>query len=327
VLDEEGARVAGVPIGVLNIVLAVLTALTVALSMRIVGILLIAALMVLPVIAATRITWSMRSTLLLSILLGLGSVLAGLTLAYYADMPPAAPSSSSPRAPFSSPAASRQSGHADSEPGVAQRARQRAGHVRPRSRRRDRHRPHHLLAGRRSDPRARRDNAPQTEAAKVVGVHSTPCARVAGVRDCLRVTAELKSGPDEGREIQFTFAAAEGKFEVGDQNPGLQEPAPARSDRRRRARRPLLVLRLRAPPAHALASRRLRRAERRNADLIAKTSRRFWMRQRIHPARRSRTRCRKLPTRRGNRRKADGAKTPLTGESPAIPLVARAGAR
>jgi zinc transport system permease protein len=88
VLDEEGARVAGVPIGVLNIVLAVLTALTVALSMRIVGILLIAALMVLPVIAATRITWSMRSTLLLSIALGLGSVLAGLTIAYYADMPP-----------------------------------------------------------------------------------------------------------------------------------------------------------------------------------------------------------------------------------------------
>jgi zinc transport system permease protein len=88
VLDEEGARVAGVPIGVLNIVLAVLTALTVALSMRIVGILLIAALMVLPVIAATRVTWSMRSTLLLSIALGLGSVLAGLTIAYYADMPP-----------------------------------------------------------------------------------------------------------------------------------------------------------------------------------------------------------------------------------------------
>jgi zinc transport system permease protein len=88
VLDEEGARVAGVPIGVLNIVLAVLTALTVALSMRIVGILLIAALMVLPVIAATRIAWSMRSTLLLSIALGLGSVLAGLTIAYYADMPP-----------------------------------------------------------------------------------------------------------------------------------------------------------------------------------------------------------------------------------------------
>jgi ABC-type Mn2+/Zn2+ transport system permease subunit len=69
-------------------VLAVLTALTVALSMRVVGILLIAALMVLPVIAATRLAASMRSTLLISIAVGLGSVLAGLTVAYYADMPP-----------------------------------------------------------------------------------------------------------------------------------------------------------------------------------------------------------------------------------------------
>ena len=67
----------GVPIGALNVVVAVLTALTVALSMRIVGILLIAALMVLPVIAASRIAWSMRSTLLLSIAIGLASVLGG----------------------------------------------------------------------------------------------------------------------------------------------------------------------------------------------------------------------------------------------------------
>jgi zinc transport system permease protein len=62
--------------------------LTVALSMRIVGILLTAALMVLPVIAAARVAWSMRSTILLAIVIGLGSVLAGLTVAYYADLPP-----------------------------------------------------------------------------------------------------------------------------------------------------------------------------------------------------------------------------------------------
>ena len=48
VLDEEGARVAGVPIGRLNVFVAVVAALTVALSMRVVGILLVAALMVLP---------------------------------------------------------------------------------------------------------------------------------------------------------------------------------------------------------------------------------------------------------------------------------------
>jgi zinc transport system permease protein len=88
VLDEEGARVAGVPIAALNVFVAVLAALTVALSMRVVGILLVAALMVLPVIAATRIAWSMASTVVLAIALGLASVLGGLTVAYYADLPP-----------------------------------------------------------------------------------------------------------------------------------------------------------------------------------------------------------------------------------------------
>jgi zinc transport system permease protein len=88
VLDEEGARVAGVPIGALNIAVATLAAVTVALSMRVVGILLVAALMVLPVSAASRIAWSMRSTLLLGMAIGLGSALVGLTLSYYADLPP-----------------------------------------------------------------------------------------------------------------------------------------------------------------------------------------------------------------------------------------------
>jgi zinc transport system permease protein len=88
VLDEEGARVAGVPVGVLNVAVAALAAVTVALSMRIVGVLLIAALMVLPVSAAMRLAWSMWSALLLSVTAGLLSVLSGLSLAYYADLPP-----------------------------------------------------------------------------------------------------------------------------------------------------------------------------------------------------------------------------------------------
>ena len=88
VIDEEGARVAGVPIGKLNVALAGLTAVTVALSMRVVGILLVAALMVLPVSAAGRIAWSMRSTLVLAMAIGLGSAISGLTISYYADLPP-----------------------------------------------------------------------------------------------------------------------------------------------------------------------------------------------------------------------------------------------
>jgi zinc transport system permease protein len=87
-LDEEGARVSGLPVGLLNVVLAALTGVTIAASMRIVGILLIAALMVLPVIAASRIAWSIRSTILIAMGIGLASVFVGLTTSYYADLAP-----------------------------------------------------------------------------------------------------------------------------------------------------------------------------------------------------------------------------------------------
>jgi zinc transport system permease protein len=87
-LDEDGARVSGLPVPALNAVISMLAALTIGVSMRIVGILLIAALMVLPVIAAQRIAWSLRSTIGLSVCFGLLSALAGLTVSYYANLPP-----------------------------------------------------------------------------------------------------------------------------------------------------------------------------------------------------------------------------------------------
>jgi zinc transport system permease protein len=87
-VDEEAARVSGIPVGLLNVVLAGLAGVTIAASMRIVGVLLIAALMVLPVTAASRIAWSLLSTLLLAIAIGVGSVWIGLTLSYYGDLAP-----------------------------------------------------------------------------------------------------------------------------------------------------------------------------------------------------------------------------------------------
>jgi zinc transport system permease protein len=87
-IDPEGARVSGLPVGLLNVVLAALAGVTIAVSMRVVGILLIAALMVLPVIAAGRLAWSIRSTMLLSMGIGVVSVLAGLTVSYYGDLAP-----------------------------------------------------------------------------------------------------------------------------------------------------------------------------------------------------------------------------------------------
>jgi zinc transport system permease protein len=70
------------------VLLAALVGITIAASMRIVGILLIAALMVLPVVAASRIAWSIRSTILLSMAFGLAAVFVGLTISYYADLAP-----------------------------------------------------------------------------------------------------------------------------------------------------------------------------------------------------------------------------------------------
>jgi zinc transport system permease protein len=86
VLDEEGAKAAGLPVARLNIVIAGLVGVTVGVSMRIVGVLLVAALMVLPVVAASRLARSMRGTLLLGMAFGVASSAVGLTIAYYANL-------------------------------------------------------------------------------------------------------------------------------------------------------------------------------------------------------------------------------------------------
>jgi zinc transport system permease protein len=87
-VDEEAARVSGVPVAALNVALAALAGVTIAISMRIVGILLIAALMVLPGMTAGRLAGSMRSTLGLAMGLGLASVIAGLIASWYLNLAP-----------------------------------------------------------------------------------------------------------------------------------------------------------------------------------------------------------------------------------------------
>ncbi|HUP87467.1 MAG TPA: metal ABC transporter permease [Acidimicrobiales bacterium] len=81
VLDEEAARVAGLPVDRLNLLLAALAAVTVVAGMRVVGVLLVAALMVLPVGAAQRLTSSFRSTLMVGAALGGFASVAGLAAA------------------------------------------------------------------------------------------------------------------------------------------------------------------------------------------------------------------------------------------------------
>jgi zinc transport system permease protein len=81
VLDEDAARVSGIPAGALNVLLAALTAVTVVAAMRIVGVLLIAALMVLPVAASRLVARSFRATVLGAVAIGVASAVLGLIAA------------------------------------------------------------------------------------------------------------------------------------------------------------------------------------------------------------------------------------------------------
>ncbi|MDQ3978413.1 MAG: metal ABC transporter permease [Actinomycetota bacterium] len=90
ILDEEAARVAGLPVELLSLGLAALAAVTVVAAMRVVGLLLVAALMVLPVGAAERLARSFRTTLGWAAAIGVGSVVFGLAAARVADLAPGA---------------------------------------------------------------------------------------------------------------------------------------------------------------------------------------------------------------------------------------------
>ena len=80
-LDEEAARVAGLPVDALRLGLAALTAVTVVAAMRVVGVLLVAALMVLPVGSAQRLARSFGATLRWAMAIGVASVVVGLVVA------------------------------------------------------------------------------------------------------------------------------------------------------------------------------------------------------------------------------------------------------
>lgn len=84
--DEEMAAVSGVPVGWLYFLLLGLIAVTVIVSIKIVGIILVAALLVIPAAAAFQLTRGFVRMMLLSVLFGVVSGVAGLFISYYADL-------------------------------------------------------------------------------------------------------------------------------------------------------------------------------------------------------------------------------------------------
>lgn len=88
--DEEYARAAGLPVRMLNILLAVTTAVTVTVAMRAVGLLLVSALMVVPVATAQLVTRGFRATMHLAMAIGVAASGLGIGIAGVYDTAPGA---------------------------------------------------------------------------------------------------------------------------------------------------------------------------------------------------------------------------------------------
>ncbi|MEU6397711.1 metal ABC transporter permease [Streptomyces cinnamoneus] len=85
--DEEFARVTGLPVRALNLLIAVTAAVTVTVAMRIVGLLLVSAMLVIPVAAAQRLTRSFATTLGLAMAISVTVSLTGTAATYYINVP------------------------------------------------------------------------------------------------------------------------------------------------------------------------------------------------------------------------------------------------
>jgi zinc transport system permease protein len=87
-LDPDIAAVQGIRVRVMSTLMAVLAAVVVVVGMRVVGLLLVSAIMIVPVAAAQQVTRSFRATAVLAIVLGLVASLAGLVGSFYVEVPP-----------------------------------------------------------------------------------------------------------------------------------------------------------------------------------------------------------------------------------------------
>lgn len=88
--DEEYAAATGLPAKWIHFLFMVVTALVIAASMRIVGILLVSSLMTLPVAAAMRLAKSFKQAIFWSLGFGQAAVIIGLISAFYLDLAPGA---------------------------------------------------------------------------------------------------------------------------------------------------------------------------------------------------------------------------------------------
>ncbi|MCX5805820.1 MAG: metal ABC transporter permease [Proteobacteria bacterium] len=85
--DEESAKASGVNTKRINSILVLLTALTVVLAMKMVGIMLVSALLIIPSVTALQMARSFRSTMFIASIAGVLSVVIGICISFAADLP------------------------------------------------------------------------------------------------------------------------------------------------------------------------------------------------------------------------------------------------
>ena len=88
--DSEFAQVSGIPVKLLSMVLAVMTAVTVTIAMRVVGLLLVSALMIIPVATAQQLSKSFTGTRIMASVIGVIAAVSGVITSFYLDLAPGA---------------------------------------------------------------------------------------------------------------------------------------------------------------------------------------------------------------------------------------------
>lgn len=86
-VDEEFSRAVGLPVTALNLTLAILTAVTVVTSMRVVGLLLVSALMIVPNAASALVTRSFAGAMAGAVLIGIACSVGGVVASYWWNTP------------------------------------------------------------------------------------------------------------------------------------------------------------------------------------------------------------------------------------------------
>ena len=86
--DENGAKISGINVKLINYIFTLIVGTTISLSIRILGILVVSSIIVVPVAAAIQLKKGFKQTLLLSIVFGVLSVMFGLVLSYYFNSAP-----------------------------------------------------------------------------------------------------------------------------------------------------------------------------------------------------------------------------------------------